>query len=69
MFVLDFRVAQTVSDSQPYGLFGLLYQGSAGVGAFNSTAAIPSAATTSSQFTTWMTVIASGVIALFSVFA
>ena len=65
-----FLVAQTVSQSKPYGLFGLLYQGSAGVGVTNDTAAVPTSAATYTQ-ATWMagaTMITSGsVVAMFSI--
>ncbi len=64
----DFRVAQTVSDTMPYGLFALLYQGATSVGAFNTTAAVPYSSSPVTS-TSWMAAVATSVIALSSMFA
>jgi hypothetical protein len=63
-----FRVAQTVSDTMPYGLFALLYQGATSVGAFNTTAAVPYSSSPVTS-TSWMAAVATSVIALSSMFA
>ncbi len=69
LFLADFRIAQTVSDSVPYGLFGLLYQGSAGVGVTVGGSAGEST-TSAASTSTWMAApIATVAIALFSAFA
>jgi hypothetical protein len=55
----------------PYGLFGLLYEGTAGVGVFNSTVASSGDYNSSAltQSTSLMVVIAMGAITLTSIFA
>jgi hypothetical protein len=69
-----FRIAQTVSSTMPYGLFGLLYQGSTGVGVVQGSSSggttppgpTPTSAATTSQSLVWMTAIVSGTIALYA---